>query len=278
MGDAQTMSSSAFATVDLRHLPGRLLAVGDVHGRFDLLERRLAQISYDPRHDRIVFLGDLVNRGPFSAQAGRWWDELRVLGNHEQMVSWLVQGIDGGRRPGRSGSAWLETIPADQRVRFAERLMDAPVAIEAITPRSRRVGFVHAQVPSLPAHDWRRLMEMLKDPADQFHQQAVMHAARTRYDWTAARRVLEDERSPEHANACEQALWARTQVTLVRMGYDAPWVDGIDHVFFGHTRVDEPLVHRNCTWIDTGAYATGNLAVVDVDAWMDSVGDMQRRD
>lgn len=96
-----------------------------------------------------------------------------------------------------------------------------------------------------------------------------MHAARTRYDWSDARRILADDRDPAHGNACEQAIWARTQVTLLRLGYDAPGVEGIDHVFFGHTRITEPLVHRNCSWIDTGAYATGRLSVVDVDAWLD---------
>lgn len=264
------MATDTFSTVDLRRLPGRILAVGDVHGRFDLLDEELARLSYDASRDRIVLLGDLVNRGPYSDRVDHWWNELRVLGNHEQMVSWYVNGITA-RLPGGAGSAWLEATPPRRRREMVERLMDAPHAIEAITPRGRRVGFVHAQVPSLPAHDWRRLMQMLKNPADQFHQQAVMHAARTRYDWSVARGVLADDRHPDHANACEQAIWARTQVTLAKLGYDAPWVDGIDHVFFGHTRMPAPLVHRNCSWIDTGAYETGKLTVVDVDAWLDGL-------
>lgn len=267
--------TSTFASVDLRHMPGRVLAVGDVHGRFDLLEERLSSLSYDPARDRIVLLGDLINRGPHSARVDRWWNELRVLGNHEQMVSWYVKGMTD-RLPGRADASWLEAVGTCGRSEVAERLLDAPLALEIVTPRARRVGFVHAQVPSLPGHDWRRLGDMLRSPDDPFHEQAVVHAAGTRYDWSEARRVLSDERDGDHSNACEQALWARTQVTLVRMGYDAPGVDGIDHVFFGHTRTTEPLVHRNCSWIDTGAYATGRLSVVDVDAWLDDV-ELRRR-
>jgi serine/threonine protein phosphatase 1 len=276
MGDTQTMTSSAFAEVDLRHLPGRILAVGDVHGRFDLLEEELSRLSYDAERDRIVLLGDLVNRGPYSGQVHRWWNELRVLGNHERMVGWYVQGLSD-RLPGRTCASWLDGIGGYARTEVADRLLDAPAAMEISTPRGRRVGFVHAQVPSVPGHDWRRLGEMLRDGTDPFHEQAVVHAAGTRYDWQVARLVLSDERHADHDNACEQALWARTQVTLARMGYDAPGVDGIDHVFFGHTRTTDPLVHRNCSWIDTGAYATGRLTVVDVDAWLDDVAERRRR-
>jgi hypothetical protein len=32
--------------------------------------------------------------------------------------------------------------------------------------------------------------------------------------------------------------------------------------------VDEPIVHSNCSWIDTGAYKTGLLTLVDVDEWI----------
>src|SRR5215210_2811078 len=51
----------------------RAYAIGDIHGRLDLLERLLARIEADiaarpPRRNFIVFLGDLVDRGPESAQ------------------------------------------------------------------------------------------------------------------------------------------------------------------------------------------------------------------
>lgn len=257
-------------SVDLRGLPGRLLAVGDVHGRFDLLDRGLVEIGYDRSRDRIAFLGDLVNRGPHSVLAEEWWDELRVIGNHEEMISWWADG-SGGEFPKDGSTAWFEAMPRKRRKAFAQRLADAPVALEVTTPAGRRVGLVHAQVPVFPSHDWRRLTGMLKDPEDEFHQRAIVHAASARPDWYAMRAALEDRRHRDAAGAREQALWARTYVTLARMGYDAPRVDGIDHVFHGHTKVATPLVSGNCSWIDTGAYETGRLTIVDVDAWMDGM-------
>jgi serine/threonine protein phosphatase 1 len=47
----------------------RVYAVGDIHGRIDLLERMLALIAADSaacsdgRRPRLVFLGDYIDRG-----------------------------------------------------------------------------------------------------------------------------------------------------------------------------------------------------------------------
>src|SRR3954470_11818018 len=51
----------------------RAYVVGDVHGRLDLLEQLLAEIHGDleqraTRKALLVFLGDLIDRGPSSAQ------------------------------------------------------------------------------------------------------------------------------------------------------------------------------------------------------------------
>ena len=80
--------------------PGaRAYAIGDVHGRLDLLGDLIAQIGEDRRaspsdRDYIVLLGDLVDRGPDSAgviplllQAQESLPNLIILmGNHEEMM------------------------------------------------------------------------------------------------------------------------------------------------------------------------------------------------
>lgn len=76
----------------------RLYAIGDVHGRYDLLSRLLEMIAADkashPRIDsQIIMLGDYIDRGPQSRQvcealmALERSDAVRCLrGNHEQIV------------------------------------------------------------------------------------------------------------------------------------------------------------------------------------------------
>ena len=52
--------------------------VGDLQGCDDALERLLAEIGFSPSRDRLVVLGDLVNRGPGSLAVLR---RLRALGD-----------------------------------------------------------------------------------------------------------------------------------------------------------------------------------------------------
>ena len=79
--------------------PGeRVYAIGDIHGRLDLFEELIHAIERDdmeappPVRTTVVLLGDLVDRGPRSAQVvarAREWQirrPVRILaGNHEEM-------------------------------------------------------------------------------------------------------------------------------------------------------------------------------------------------
>jgi serine/threonine protein phosphatase 1 len=83
----------------------RAYAVGDIHGRRDLLDQCLAQIQADidsraPADNILIFLGDYVDRGPQSAQV---IERLRLYerpgirtvflgGNHEEVLLRLLRG------------------------------------------------------------------------------------------------------------------------------------------------------------------------------------------
>ena len=67
---------------------GRLIAIGDVHGCADEFEQLL--LTLDPKNgDRIIQVGDLINRGPDShrvLELARWYNVEGVLGNHEHRL------------------------------------------------------------------------------------------------------------------------------------------------------------------------------------------------
>ena len=83
----------------------RAYAVGDIHGRVDLLEQLLAKIHADlqkrpARKTLLVFVGDLIDRGPSSAQVIERLrcyrrDGIRpvfLLGNHEEVLLRVIGG------------------------------------------------------------------------------------------------------------------------------------------------------------------------------------------
>jgi serine/threonine protein phosphatase 1 len=64
---------------------GRVIAVGDIHGCADEFAALIEKLAPN-RNDRLILLGDLVNRGPDSAKVialARKYAHRSLLGNHE---------------------------------------------------------------------------------------------------------------------------------------------------------------------------------------------------
>lgn len=76
----------------------RLFVMSDVHGYYDAMKALLERVSYHPRYDVLVLLGDYVNYGPKSpetVEAVMWLQSQGAVvlrGNHEQMYIDYVNG------------------------------------------------------------------------------------------------------------------------------------------------------------------------------------------
>jgi len=73
-------------------------AVGDVQGCYDQLRRILDSVAFDPAHDTLWLVGDLVNRGPQSLETLRYARGLgeraiTVLGNHDLNLLAVAEGL-----------------------------------------------------------------------------------------------------------------------------------------------------------------------------------------
>ncbi|GGA74277.1 metallophosphatase [Nitratireductor aestuarii] len=163
----------------------RIYAIGDIHGRFDLLsqmhERIVAEIERDSPADwRIIYLGDYVDRGPESNQVLEFLSTetaadprvIALAGNHDAgMLSFLNRprrdglfALYGGDTTAQSYGVELRLAPKDKLLASAAELEKAVPEkhIEFLRnlPVSASFGdlfFCHAGVrPGIPLEEQKR--------------------------------------------------------------------------------------------------------------------------
>ncbi|WP_373280296.1 metallophosphoesterase family protein [Palleronia aestuarii] len=146
-----------------------VFAVGDIHGRADLLSAcldEIAETEREPGTERvIVLLGDLIDRGPDSLRAIRLALDTDALtradrfvllpGNHELMLLDVLDGVDPALWIGNGGATLMDEIEGEWRRRpwsdslrlLNDRLPDGFADMVRAAPSNTRIGdfvFVHA--------------------------------------------------------------------------------------------------------------------------------------
>lgn len=220
----------------------RAYVIGDVHGCLDELDQLLAMIGSDdarrkPAATQLIFLGDLIDRGPASAQVVERVRLLSleragvrcIMGNHEEVLLQALGGDDKALR------LFCRIGGRETAISYG---MD-PAAFERAD-----YGELAAMLQELiPAAHWAFLsgMEDLIEAGDY----AFAHAG-VRPD-----RDLADQRPSD-------LRWIRDTFLL----HDRPLAKMIVH---GHTISDDLDVQAHRIGIDTGAYATGRLTALGLE-------------
>ncbi|MBA1148284.1 metallophosphoesterase [Ectothiorhodospiraceae bacterium WFHF3C12] len=146
---------------------GRDIVVGDIHGAFSSLEQELERVDFDPAVDRLICVGDLVDRGAESGNVIHWLVEPwfhSVLGNHDASLilsesrfpEWLQNHsrVCLGEHLCHEHN-WFRALSDLHQDAVLDALARLPLAIE-IPTREGLVGVVHASVP--PGLDWPGLV------------------------------------------------------------------------------------------------------------------------
>lgn len=179
-----------------------LYAIGDVQGCFDELRALLKKLDFDRKRDRLWFTGDLVNRGPRSADVLRFVRDLgdratTVLGNHDLHLLAIVLG---DARPSKRDAlddvleapdrdelvAWLRQRPLfhwDQDIGHA--LVHAGLVPQWSLPMAQRLA---CEAEASLRTDNAFFRHMYGDEPDQWNEALSGHA-RTRFIVNALTRL-----------------------------------------------------------------------------------------
>lgn len=234
--------SVAHRPLDTARVPDgmRVYAIGDIHGRNDLLQQLLVQIDADdaargPSDTHLIFLGDLMDRGPDSAGVIETAMALRdtggnvrfLMGNHEEVFVRSCRKNDP------------KTTRFFLRIGGEETLLSYPITraeyitldMEQLTER------LASLVPQ--AH-----LEFIESFEDQIiiGDYAFVHAG-------IRPGVPLSEQKPTDLR------WIREEFVDQRGDLEKV-------VVYGHTIYDEVEERGSRIGIDTGAYASGKLTAL----------------
>lgn len=213
--------------------------IGDVHGCLEELDELLALIDAHRQH-RVIFVGDLVDRGPDPAGVVRRIRELGsecVLGNHdEKHLRWAKH--EARRKLDASYKNPMRPLPADHLAQH-EALGESGLAFLASLPHKIDLGdgwvIVHAGVA----------------PNRVFAEQKAAVLLRCR--WVDERGAMIGSPTPPPGAVHWATVWG-----------------GPENILYGHHVHDlaEVRIDRNagttCVGLDTGCCFGGRLSAYEV--------------
>ena len=253
-------------------------AIGELHGCYAELPDLLALVGFNPGHDRLWLVGDLVNRGPHSLEVLRFVKGLgdsatAVLGNHDLHLVLRAEGMGRDSKDDTIAPilaapdcdelmAWLRSLPLfhvegeyamvhagllpQWTIAQAQALSDEVSA--ALSKKKKYIDFLEHMWGSKPDH-WR-------DDLDGWDRLRVVVNAMTRMRFCSTDGVMEFHAKGKPENAPE--------------GY-VPWFAVPERASLTHTlvcghwsalglRTEDKLLA-----LDTGCLWGGTLTAVRLD-------------
>jgi serine/threonine protein phosphatase 1 len=219
----------------------RVYAIGDIHGRADLLDALLAKIDEDRAgggfdgKPMLVFIGDYIDRGLQSravidralATAEEGFEPIYLKGNHEAALLAFLDRPD-------TGSAWFA-------LGGAETLFSYGVPAPKPGAPSTELRFASRALRAAMPHTHLRFFARLRLHA-QIGDYLFVHAG------LRPGEPLEKQTETDLLEIRQPFLKSRKRWPFV--------------VVHGHTPIDSVTKDQRRIAIDTGAYATGKLSAV----------------
>jgi serine/threonine protein phosphatase 1 len=212
-----------------KEIKGKLYAVGDIHGCYNLLMNRLNEIGFDFENDLLVAVGDLVDRGIQNMEciellSKPWFTSVR--GNHEDLCIYGLSNRAAMQCHMENGGEWFYMLDGQVMRDIAKTFSELPVALE-VNHSGKKFGFVHGHIEE---NNWEEFKL-------SFNNQSIRDAG-------------------------QLAMWGRDRLDEDKKQYTH--VSGVHAVIMGHTVTTKPCKRDNCYWIDTGAVHWGTMTILDL--------------
>ncbi len=220
-------------------------AIGDIHGRLDLLERIQQRIVDDAMQReasrrQVVYLGDYLSRGPDSAgvvdRVREWlpagFERITLKGNHEDLLLRFLEGeIDTGRH-------WLDYGGLEVMSAYGVVIADREARDDASVIAMRKD--LAARIPASHLEFFRGL-QISHSAGDYFFVHGGVRPG-----------------VPLAEQSDRDCLWMRK--TFLNSDADHGAI-----VVHGHSISDQPEIRHNRIGIDTGAYCSDVLTCLVLD-------------
>lgn len=217
----------------------RIYAIGDVHGRYDLLRRLFDRINRhaeglpEPRSTHLILLGDVIDRGPDSARMIEFLQALQkqhsnmtvLLGNHEELMLAVL-----GAHPQAFG-IWLD-IGGDATL--------ASYGVDPFAPGTQQRDIIANALAAIPPHHlaWMNELPLSAQSGDYFFCHAGIRPG-----------VSLKRQSP-------------ADLLRIRDEFLTCTKDHGSVIVHGHSISTTVEMPGNRIGIDTGAYYTNNLTAL----------------
>ena len=252
-------------------------AIGDVQGCCQALQRLLDKLKFDPVCDELWLTGDLVNRGPASAEVIRLIKNMpktkAVLGNHDLHLL----AVAHGGQPCKPTDTFDDALNAEDRESLLHWLRHRPLAH---FDESRGILLVHAGIH--PSWDLQQTLgyaqevqELLRDsqtyPSLLAHMYgdppAPLSAEMASFD--RARTIINTFTRMRYCDASGHMDFSQvgppgTQSAGLRPWYEMAQIDPV-RVVFGHWSTLGARWLNNVISLDSGCVHGRCLSAVDLD-------------
>ncbi len=243
---------------------GRDFVCGDIHGSFSCVQRFLDGVKFDTSKDRLISVGDIVDRGPENEKCLEFLYEpwfFAVKGNHEELMEdffdhgvnsttnwWLKNGGGWGAflHKENSESAFLVRDVLEKKIK------ELPFLITVERQDDKVFHVLHAEIT--PTARNPRITDKTLEDENNFEDVASIFTQDGRtITWG---RFIFIDFYKKHLDKREILKAGRRNLLLK---YDRMFNEDLSHIYSGHTIVTRPLRFFGQTNLDTKAYGSYHL-------------------